>query len=471
MNRFILVSLVGAISCGSVSTQETKPSWKAGAAKVVITPEKLMWMSGYNRDKPAAGKLTDLWAKALVLEDPAGKRGVLVTMDLVGIDRELSQSICRKLEKNHGLKREAIILSMSHTHTGPVVRSNLDVMFAQAMEVLQTKDKEQAAAQRKYVRDYPKYLEQKLVEAVDAAMKKLAPAKLTWSIGRSTFAVNRRTNKESDVPKLRELGQLKGPVDHDVPALCVRDSAERIKAIVFGYACHATVLSFNQWSGDYPGFAQIELEKNHPDAVALFWAGCGGDQNPLPRRTVLLAEKYGKQFADAVQAELNRPMTPVAGNLTMTYREIDLPFAELPTREQLAMDLTSKNHFVAVRARILMDKLKQQGSLRGTYPYPVQVWRLGNDIRWVTLGGEVVVDYALRIKKEVGPGKTWVMGYANDVMAYIPSLRVLKEGGYEGGGAMIYYGLPTVWSAQVEERIMAAVHDAARNSQKTTNQK
>src|SRR5439155_23626815 len=160
----------------------------------------------------------------------------------------------------------------------------------------------------------------------------------------------------------------------------------------------------------YPGFAQMELETSHPDAVALFWAGCGGDQNPLPRRTVALAQKYGKQLADAVQAELHRPMAAVAGNLAMTYREIDLPFGELPTRDQLAKDMTSENRYVAVRARMLLAKIKEHGSLRGDYPYPVQVWRLGNDVRWVTLGGEVVVAYAVRIKKEIGLGKTWVMG-------------------------------------------------------------
>jgi hypothetical protein len=75
-----------------------------------------------------------------------------------------------------------------------------------------------------------------------------------------------------------------------------------------------------------------------------------------------------------------------------------------------------------------------------------------------------VVDYSLRLKKELSPDKTWVAGYSNDVMAYIPSLRVLKEGGYEGGGAMLYYGLPTVWSPRVEETIVAAVHETARQA-------
>src|SRR5262249_4392760 len=217
--------------------------------------------------------------------------------------------------------------------------------------------------------------------------------------------------------------------------------------IVFGYACHATVLSFYQWCGDYPGYAQAQLEKMYPGATALFWAGCGADQNPLPRRAVALAEEYGRQLADSVKAVVGRPMTPLDGNLGMSYREISLPFAELPTREQIAQDTLSKNKSVANRARLLLKELEKQGSLRATYPYPVQVWRMGEGLDWITLGGEVVVDYAVRLKRELRPDRTWVMGYANDVMAYIPSLKVLKEGGYEGGGAMVVYGFATRWGA------------------------
>jgi hypothetical protein len=155
-------------------------------------------------------------------------------------------------------------------------------------------------------------------------------------------------------------------------------------------------------------------------------------------------------------------MTPLHGALSAAYAEVDLPFADLPTREQLVQDAAGPNRYVAARAKLLLEQLRKNGSLRGTYPYPVQVWQLGPDLTWVALGGEVVVDYSLRLKKELGPSKTWVAGYANDVMAYIPSLRVLKEGGYEGGGAMVYYGLPAVWGPRVEELIVAAVHEQVK---------
>lgn len=425
--------------------------WKVGVAKVNITPEQLMWMSGYSaRDKPAEGKEHDLWAKALVLEDVKGKRGVLVTMDLVGIPRDLSQAVCAELKKKYDLPREAVILNVSHTHCGPVVGSNLNAMY-----FLDEK-------QQKLVDDYAKSLQTKLVSVVGAAIKDLAPAKLEWANGQATFAVNRRNNKEADVPKLREMGQLKGPVDHELPVLAAYDGKKKLKAVVVGYACHATTLSYLKWCGDWPGFAQIELEKAHPGAVAFVWAGCGADQNPIPRRTVEQAEGYGKQIADGVAALFKKPRKPLPARLTMSYAEIDLPFADLPTREQLVKDSTGDNKYAAMRAKLLLQQLDRDKSLRGTYPYPVQVWHLGGELTFVALGGEVVVDYSLRLKKELGEGKTWVAGYSNDVMAYIPSLRVLKEGGYEGATSMIYYGQPTVWNPKIEELIVEAVHEQVK---------
>jgi hypothetical protein len=460
MLQRVLLSL--AVLCLAVlpGRADEAATWKAGVARVKITPARPMWMSGYSsRTKPAEGTLIDLWAKALVLEDPAGKRAALVTMDLVGIPRDLSQAVCAELHKKHGLDRESVWLAVSHTHTGPVVGSNLNSMYLLD------------EAQQQLVKDYARDLQGKLVAVVGEALGKLAPADLARGEGLVTLAVNRRTNKEADVPKLRETGQLKGPVDHQVPVLAVRDKEGKLRAVVFGYACHATVLSFYQWSGDYPGFAQLALEKAHPEATALFWGGCGGDQNPLPRRTVAFAEEYGKKLADGVEAVLAAPMSPIHGKLTASYTEVSLPFADLPGRDQLLKDTMDSNKYVAARARLLLQQIEKNGSLSGTYPYPVQAWQLGSDLTQVMLGGEVVVDYALRLKKELGPGKTWVAAYSNDVMAYIPSLRVLKEGGYEGGGAMVYYGLPTVWGPKIEDLIVGAVHDQVRKVRGTADDK
>lgn len=431
------------------------PSWRAGASKVTITPPEPMWMSGYaNRNKPAEGKIHELWVKALALEDPAGERALLLTLDLVGIDRALASAICADLAAEHKLPRQAIVLATSHTHSGPVVRGNLTTMY--------DLDVTQAAL----VEKYGDLLKKRAGEAARQALANLQTARLQVAVGHCSFAVNRRNNKEKEVPGLRDAGRLVGPVDHDVPVLAVYDRQDRLMAVAMGYACHATVLDGYQWCGDYPGFAQEILEKRHPGAVALFWAGCGGDQNPLPRRSLPLAEQYGRDLADAVDGVLRGAMTPVVGPLACSYREIDLPFSDIPRREQFVIDAASKNRFIANRAKMLLKELEKQGELRGNYPYPVQAWQMGDQVTWVFLGGEVVVDYALKVKQALAPRTTWVAGYCNDVMAYIPSLRVLREGGYEGREAMIYYGLPTAWSPRVEDLILEEALSQARRLQR-----
>ncbi|HJT31460.1 MAG TPA: neutral/alkaline non-lysosomal ceramidase N-terminal domain-containing protein [Pirellulales bacterium] len=448
--KLLLSALMFALLVSPVAAE----TWKAGTAKVTITPERPMWMSGYAaRTRPAEGTMIDLWAKALVLEDPAGQRAALVTMDLVGIPRDLSLAVRDVVETRYGLSRPQIMLAVSHTHCGPVVGRNLPMYFFDD-------------AQRKLVDEYAASLQQKLVELVGEAIERLAPCELAWANGQATFAVNRRNNKEADVPGRREQGLLTGPVDYDVPVLSVRDGERRLVAVVFGYACHATVLDFYQWSGDYPGFAQATLEESHPGATALFWAGCGGDQNPVPRRKPELCRQHGQKLAAAVERVLAGVMRPIEDHLTTSYREIELPFAQLPSHEELQQQAASANKYEGARANALLAEIDAGHPLKTTYPYPVQVWRLGRDVRLIALGGEVVVDYALRLKAELGRETTWVAGYTNDVMAYIPSRRVLTEGGYEGGGAMVYYGLPTTWSPEVEELIVRQVHEQVHTAEK-----
>ena len=277
-----------AICCAVNPCAGRAAGWKAGAGKSKITPEVPMWMAGYaSRTRPAEGTLTDLWAKALVLEDANGKRGLLVTLDLVGIDRVMSRRITQRLQEQFDLPRAAIMICTSHTHTGPVVERNLGPLHYLIVD----------PQQRKRIEDYARRLPEWIAQAVAEAFERLQPATLAWGSGNATFAVNRRNNREASVPELRTTGELAGPVDHDVPVLAIRNQQGELTAIVFGYACHATVLSFYQWSGDYPGFAQVELEASHPGAIALFFAGCGADQNPLPRRTVELAKHYGRRLA------------------------------------------------------------------------------------------------------------------------------------------------------------------------------
>lgn len=445
----VAIAVLVCSYCMAASAQD----WSVGAASVVITPEKPMWMAGYaSRTKPATGKLTELWAKALWLRDGSGKEAVLLALDIVGIDRPLGLAIRKRIAREHDLPLASVVIATSHTHSGPVVAGNLRPMH---LDIVPEVEQER-------IRAYAKQLDDWCSEVVKRAKGAAAPATIQFGHGLATFAVNRRNNGEGAVPELRAKGRLVGPFDHDVPVLVVRNLEGDPKAIVFGYACHATVLDGYEWCGDYPGYAQIAIEKAFPGATALFVAGCGADQNPIPRRAPELASRYGAELARAVGDVVSSPMAIVSPRLATSYVETSLKLDRIPMQSELEKDVRADNPYVVARARHLADQLASDGRIAAEYPYPVARWILGEEVDWWFLGGEVVVDYSLRMRHDAAPShrtKVWVTAYANDVMAYIPSRRVHQEGGYEGGGAMLYYGLPSPWAEDVEDRVFAAIKE------------
>lgn len=425
---------------------EQAGTWKAGVAKAVITPTQPMWLAGYGgRDRPAEGKLHDIWIKVLALEDAKGHRAVLLTSDLCGIPKWMDESVCETLKKQHGLDRSQIRLTYSHNHCAPVQRGELEDYYP-------LDEKQQAL-----VDEYSDWLEKRFVETIGKALSSLRPARLEVGEGVCTFAVNRRNNKEAEVPALLARGEKpRGPVDHSVPVLAVRTPEGKLMAVVFAYACHNTTLNFYQWCGDYAGFAQIALEKKYPETTALFVTGCGGDQNPLPRRTVELCEKYGNQLAASVEGVLAQPMKPLAPQLRTAFEFVTLDFHRNPTRQELEEALKGNNPIKSHWAKRMLKRMDEGQPFAKSHPYAVQAWRLGDQL-WIALGGEALVGYALRFKQEFG-ASTWVTSYFADLTAYIPTRRNWEEGGYEV--EFLYeYGLPAFrWAPDVEDRIAAAVH-------------
>ncbi len=148
----------------------------------------------------------------------------------------------------------------------------------------------------------------------------------------------------------------------------------------------------------------------------------------------------------------------------MALDEVVLEFAAPPSRAELEKEAQSKNKWERRHAEILLKELAEAEKIRTTYPIPVQVVRLGNDLILVALPGEAVVDYALRLKSEIAGPAVWVAGYSNDVFGYLPSRRVLEEGGYEGGGAMRYTSLPGPFAPSVEKLVVDKVHELVRKT-------
>ena len=428
--------------------------WKAGLAKAVITPEKAVWLAGYGSKRVPDGKLHDLWMKALALEDESGRRAVLITSDFQGVPKSMSDKVFAQLEQKFDLPRSQVMFTFSHNHCGPRLGDDLVDYYPVEQE------------QVELVAEYTGLMVTQTVELVGQALGDLAPARLQLGEGRATFAVNRRNNPEPEVPALIASGKLKGPVDHAVPVMTVTREGGRLAAILFGYACHPTTLNFLTWCGDYPGFAQIELEKSHPGAMAMFVNTCGGDQNPLPRRSVELCQKYGHLLATGASEALKQPLKPVGGGLRTAFEQVELPYLEVMTRDSLHPLLQDANVIRARWAARMLQKLAEGEKFEAAYPYPLHAWRLGDEWLVIGMGAETVVDYALRFKKEFGGG-TWVCGYADDMIAYIPSRRVWEEGGYEGGSNLYEYGRPALrWSGDIEGRIAGGVHRLVKEVRK-----
>jgi hypothetical protein len=444
--RLILCCSLVGFALLDIPARGQEATWKAGVARAVITPETGVWLAGYGTKRPPEGKLHDLWMKALALEDPMGQRVVLVTSDFQGVPKEMSDRVFEQLRKKYKLQRKQVMFTFSHNHCGP--RLGLDLVDYYPVE----------AEQVKLVDEYTALMEARLVEMVGKALADIAPASLHTGQGKATFAVNRRNNPEAKVPEMLAKGEpLKGPVDHTVPVMTVTRPDRKLVAILFGYACHPTTLNFNRWCGDYPEFAQLALEKAHPGAAAMFVNTCGGDQNPLPRRKVELCEQYGQMLADAVEEALKKPLKAVPTGLQTAFAYVDLAYEKVITRAELEA-ATREKHAIRKRwAERMLAKLDAGEKFASTYPYPLHAWRLGKQTLMIGMGAETVVDYALNFKVEFGRD-TWVCGYADDMISYIPSRRVWAEGGYEGGPNLYEYGRPALrWAGDIEDRITGVV--------------
>ncbi len=439
-------------SC-AVANQPAGAGWKAAVVSAVITPEEPMWMAGYaSRNKPSEGKIHDLYAKVLALEDQQGARLVIVTVDLLGIPRATRDWLEAQVAQRYKLGPQALLLSASHTHSGPVVREAQYSIYGNTLYGLSP---EQIQQSNKYVEN----LQRKLLELIGQALDNLVPAKLGYTHGRAGFAMNRRLPSQTGY---RNSPNPEGPVDHDVPVLRIDGADGKLRAVLFGYACHNTTLSGYEFCGDYAGFAQQYLQEVHPEATAMFIAGCGADQNPYPRggpQTVEYCKQHGRALANGVETALAVQARPVNGPIQAALDTVTLDFVQPPSREQLNEQAKSNDKYEARHAQVLLKELDEKGAIRKTYPYLVQVVRFGDDLTMIALAGEVVVDYSLRLKSELRGQTVWVAGYCNDVFGYIPSVRVLREGGYEAGEAMRYTDLPGPFAPSVEERIIAKVHD------------
>jgi len=416
---------------------KTEPLRQVGVATIDITPRYAIRLTGYAvRKKESEGVTQRLWAKALAFGTDRERPAILITVDNCGVPASVRDEVVSRLGKATRIRPEKVAICSSHTHTGPVVKGFAPNIFGEALPP------EQQAKVERYTGELTDALETVALRA----LQNRQPAKLTRALGQAGFAANRRTKG--------------GPVDHDLPALFVSDPSGNIRAVFANYACHCTTLGgeFNEVCGDWAGYAMDEFESKHPNAVALIAIGCGADSNPHPRSGLDLAKRHGSEIATALQTMLAGDHLPVNGRLVCRTKQIQLPFDTLPTRAEWETRAKETN-YAGGHARLNLARLDRGEKLPTKLPYLVQTWTFGDSLAMIFLPGEVVVDFSHRLIREFDAKRLWINAYANDVPCYIPSRRIWQEGGYEGGGAMIYYDRPTRLAEQTEDLIISAVHD------------
>ena len=456
MIRIALAVLVAVALIKPVAAQEAE--WKVGLARVKITPEQPVFMSGYaSRNRPYEGVHDDLYAKALVLEDAAGNRAALVTSDLIGFTAKVATPIRERIAKETGIPATSVLLNSSHTHTGPEL-------------ALEPKEAEggRTAADIERTIAYTKQLQDRVVQVVKEAAGKLQPAKLAWGVGVVHFVMNRR---EFTIERGVILGvNPRGLADRSVPVLRIDDAEGKLRAVVCGAACHNTTLGPQDYliSGDYAGRAQRQLEAAHPGIEALFVQGCAGDANPYPRGSHAIADQHGDELAREVTRLLSTKLAPVRGPLKVAWGDAVLPFAPPPARDELEKDAGAKSGYRPFVAKAMLEKLNRGEELPSEYRCPVSVWQFGSDLTLVALSGEVVVDYVKLIEDALGPNRLWVAAYSHDVYGYLPSARVLREGGYETRG--LYSGGIGLFSPAAEAAMVQKIRELARQAGRESSQ-
>jgi hypothetical protein len=443
-----LMSLLLSAAFGLLPTDKARsaenPALPIGVARMDVTPDYPIRLTGYAaRRQMSEGLRQRLWAKALALGSDTDGPRILITVDNCGVTANVVEEVAGRLSQTAGIRRANLVVASSHTHSGPMVRGFAENIFIRDLQP------EEAAASDRYTAD----LTSRLEEVAAAALAARRPAYLVHGEGAVGFAANRRT--------------AGGPVDHALPILGVKDESGKWMAVMANYACHCTTLGhqINQHHGDWAGFAQEFIEGDHPGAIALITIGCGADANPSPRGGedfgVAFAREHGRALASEVRRILERPTTTLRGLPVAQHRRLRLPFQSLPSREE--WERRSKEpRIVGYHARKNLVRLDRGEPLPTHLPYFLQTWRFGDELAMVFLAGEVVVDYALRLKRELEPQRLWITAYANDVPCYIPSRRILAEGGYEAEDSLWYYDRPARLSPEVEQMIHAAVVDLLR---------
>lgn len=455
ISRSLIIITVFAFLCFDSFSQKIsnkQPLVDVGVSSIDITPYGPIRLSGYlrmpGRENESEGVLQKLWARAIAFGNDRQGASIIITTDLAGIQLNMVEEVEEYLRKEKGFKKGHLSINCSHTHSGPDMGNSHSMYFNPTLPVDQVGR----------IALYLDSLTIKLKQVALEALNNRKPSLVSWGMGEVKFAMNRRVIKNGVWVGHGKVPD--GPVDHNFPMMKITDPAGNLKAIFCEYACHGTTLlwDINKTHGDWIGEASKQIEEDHPGVTALVAQGCAGDSDPDERGTLAIAAKHGRTIADEVKRLLSTNLEPLDGPPTVRYKVLQLPFDHVPDVKEF-IELSKDNGAKGHNAEVHLDRIVRGISIDSTMRYPISSWTFGNKLTMLFLADEVLADYAVRLKKELGKDRLWINAYTNDVKAYIPSKRSLKEGGYEGEFNMYYYDHPYKFSERIEEIIIKGVHD------------
>jgi neutral ceramidase len=366
-------------------------SLKAGIAMIKITPDKPVRMSGYEaRKDPFKGVHDDIYAGAVVFDNGETKT-CLITTEIIDFSNDYTDEICAMINKATGIPAGNILVTTVHDHSAPMTRSYGDNLTDNEKEYVNT-------------------LKDKLVQVAKEANGKLQPVRIGAGKGTCTMNINRRAPQADGGVWLGRNPD--GICDHEVGVIRIDDMSSHTIGILVNWPCHATTGGQENYqiSGDWPGAARRDLEKEYGNAVVLISAGASGDINPIygPNNSFSDMENIGSILAKEVKK---------------VYSEID-PIS--------VNDLKTDSYVIKAKGKKRSESRKPDVSMEpdGDVDVRICAMKVGNII-FDGINGELVNEVGLTVKKNSPFADTFVLSHCNGSSGYLVTDEMYKEGGYE----------------------------------------
>jgi len=388
-----------------------------GTAEIDITPPVGTPLAGSLQPRPSTGIEDPLYVKAIVLES-GGKQLAYVVFDLIALNRKDGDRGIALSSERTGILRENIVWAATHTHTGPYTTRLFD---------------DEPAVDEKYIATIP----DKMAECVAAADRAKIPAGFcrlrSFHYG---LVHNRRiTLKNGKAINTWNLGQVpediqtigtSGPTDPEIGILSFDDEQGELLAVMFHFTLHTNTNFGPRFSGDYPAVVAARIrERFGPQVVTLFLPGACADINTTGPRY----RQTGDALAEVIIRALeNRKPACNSLHLLSAKREVAVPRRDFTVDQEERISDSGWPLESQKRFRRELEILRKEGKKEDITI--LQAWQIG-EVGFVSLPGELFVEWGLKIKKESPFKWTYPVELGGDYLGYMVTEKAWQEGGYE----------------------------------------